>query len=1106
IVAARGATLDVSGATDLLDVHPMYLGMNAYADGRIAVPMVPATSGLTTPLFQSLAVPTQLDSNGGTITLKGSQALFVDATLLGEAGGPSALGGTLSISSGRFYPANTAKTTADINLVVTQSGLSIPIPFEPGTSAIGKAVLDGGGVAIPAMGYFAADTFLRGGFDALTLGGNVQFSGPVNIAARRYLKVATGGIIQADSAVTLAAPYVALGKPFVAPLQPQQTNWLFTQTDKAGTTTEHFPIPTFGAGSLTVQADLIDVGTLSLTGIGRASLTSTGDIRGNGYFNIAGDLFLQAGQIYPTTAGTFAITAFDYVSGGANKTGSVTIAGSAPRNAPLSAGGTLQIFGSTITHGGTLVAPIGSIQLGWDGTGTAPVNRLTNGNVPVTQQLTLLSGSVTSVAGIDHVTGAELLLPYGFNSDGNTWVDPFGVDITASGVASKSIVLSAANLTAEAGSVVDARGGGDLFAYRWVAGNGGSQDILASSGSFAVLRNFEANFAPYAPFNSSLDDANLASGEEGYVNSTLSVGDRIYLSGSPTLPAGYYTLLPARYALIPGARLVTPQSGTPIGRFTKDDGSQLVSGFLVNDLNSERTLNPLFSRFEVAPATTFLQRATYETSYANTFLKAGAEAVDAKVPRLPLDGGYVLFQGVSSMRLDGEVYARGASSGGRGGLIDIDTPLDIVIDSSGSSGGAGVLALSASRLSNYGAESLLIGGKRTFGDTSTAVQVRAGSITVNNAGAPLSGPEIILAANRGITLAPGATIEQSGTITSADALVVSASLSLSTIGQSLTFERGGTAISFPNGTPGNNRITSTVGGFITPAGGGTPTALTAGVPTALSVGSTVTLSAGGTISFASGTGGAIPVSIGDGALVRVSGDPNASTSRTAVAFWNQPTLSIGPGATLSGTSLTLDSTFAFTLDPAAKIDGDYVNLNSGQISMQFTNPGALQPTVGLVLTEGALQNFASTKALSLLSYSSIDLYGFGSFTAEGEFALHASSFRGFNQGGGTVSLNAEAITIDNSANVSALPGLAAATGALQFNAESLTIGANPVRMDQFTNVELNATSELLFTGSGGLTVQNAATVNTPLITAARSATQSLTAGGALNLLGGGTGT
>ncbi|RBP43623.1 filamentous hemagglutinin family protein [Roseimicrobium gellanilyticum] len=1096
IVAAAGAVLDVSGTSGVLDFHPSQLGLNYYLNGPLVLPMIPATSGINSPLFQGLGVPTRVDSDGGTMTFTGGEMLFVDATLRGGAGGPRALGGSLSVSSQRFVLPNTQETTADMNLVVTQRGPTIPVPFAPGESAIGKAVLGAGGLPVPGMGYFAVEDFLGGGFDSLTLGGNVKFSGLIDIHARGFLKVASGGVISADTLVKLSAPYVRLGQPFRPPLQSDQPNPLFEGTDVSGNNPSEYKFsPTWGTGSLQVTADTLDVGTLSLQGIGEARLFARGDIRGNGGLEIAGNLILQAGQIYPTTGAKFTIVAHDYATPAGLQQGSVTILGTGSQNTPLSAGGVLSIYASHIHQGGVLRAPIGTINLGWDGTGSAPISLIGGVAVATTQQLTLAAGSVTSVSAVDGITREELLIPYGFSPDGNVWVDPFGIDITAGGVPSKAVNLSARSLTTESGSLIDISGGGDLFAYRFIPGNGGGTDILGSTGSFAIIPGYAANFAPYAPFNDSAFDDNLTQGESGYVNDTLSVGDRVYLNGSPGLRAGVYTLLPARYALLPGAFLVTPASGGPIGTFTNADGSSFVAGYRFNDLNADRVLSPRFSRFEVAPASTMLQRAEYEGYLASTFLREGALAVGADVPRLPQDGGYLLLQASQAMRLDGNVNAR-AGHGGRGGLIDISSVLDILINDSGTGGGSGVLTLSASKLSSFGAESLLIGGFRTFGEAGTTVTVRSGNLTLDNPGGALSGPEIILAANKNLTLAPGSSVVQSGSLGSTDSLTVVGALELHGVGENITFARGGTPISFPNGTPGDNRITSTVGGTIT-AANGTTTTLAANTPTALAPGSTVTLNGAGTISFASGTGGSIPISLGDGALVRVSGDPAAVTKRGAVAASTQPNLMVGAGVRLQGASLTLDSTYATSLHSSATLTGESINLNSGQISVQFNSPGALQPTVGLVLSGHALDSLRSARTLSLLSYSSMDFYGTGGFTTQGSLTLHAAEIRGFNQGAGSVSFGASSILLDNAANVPVTGTAGAASGTLEFNAENIQIGANIMAVNRYASVVLTAGNELLFTGTGGLTAQQNVTVNTPVVSAARSAVQALTAGGAL---------
>src|SRR5690606_21430950 len=126
------------------------------------------------------------------------------------------------------------------------------------------------------------------------------------------------------------------------------------------------------------------------------------------------------------------------------------------------------------------------------------------------------------------------------------------------------INLSAKDLTTEEGSQIDLRGGGDLFAYRWVPGLGGTKDVLASNESFAVVPGYASPVAAQAPYNASPVTDSL-NGDTGYVNDGIKAGDQIYLSAESGLPAGVYTLLPARYALLEGAFLITPRASAPIG-------------------------------------------------------------------------------------------------------------------------------------------------------------------------------------------------------------------------------------------------------------------------------------------------------------------------------------------------------------------------------------------------------------------------------------------------------------------------------------------------------------------------------------------------------------
>ncbi len=1179
IVAEAGSSLKVNGASSQLDVLQ---------------PLTGATTAQNGNLSGSDYVSVREDSSGGSITLTGNDELFAGATLDGFAGGPAAAGGSLNISSS-FYTAGAQLAPTQTTLILTQSGAPFYVAGQSvtlqngqtvtagGTSlvvtgpsgsvsggplVIGNPVVDSNDNNVSANGYFAADKFNNGGFVSLTLGGTVQFSGPVSLTATNSIAIGGSGVLLADPAVatsslTLKAPYVALGQTFLAPVAPNEVSPVFTL---AGL----FAQPSFGQGSLNVEAsDLIDVGNLSLLNIGTANLdatfsgatqTTNGAIRGDGALDVAGAITMTAGQIYPPTATTFNITAYDYSTG----SGSVTILrGPGLPPLPLSAGGTLNIYATTINQGGVLRAPIGTIDLGKN-SNSSPVDPVSGQPWPSTQTLTLSAGSWTSVSAVDPVTGQDLTIPYGILLNGISWIDPTGTDITVAGngvagvgLPAKAVNLTATNVNDEPGSTVDLTGGGDLYAYRWVPGLGGSYDILnasydakdslydvgsgsknapSSSTSFAVIPGYSADYAPFAAYNTAIPTGATASNfsnpnpnpndpttsiiDAGYTSTGpgLSVGSQVHLNASNGLPAGTYTLLPARYALLPGAFLITPQSSVAVGTGTvsRADGSSLVSGYLSNHLSPTQ---PLLSSFEVDPQSVVLARAEYDPSTANNFFRQSAQAQQLAIPRLPIDAGQLVFNATQSLNIGGLLNAS-TPAGGRGSLVDISSPVDILIanqagiaDNPNFSG----LVLDPTALSNFGADSLLIGGVRQSTTTGTIVTVATNNLMVDNAGNALTGPDIILAANQSLTLAPGADVEQ-GTRTlpgPAEALQVGQQQILSN-GASFNVASGGSAIGFPQGTPladshgnpSNDAVTANVAATVTSADGKTTTSFTAGVSFTVPVGGTVTLNSGGQLT-ASGSV-SFPVFFGDGTLLRVSSDPSASISRPGVAnavssspAVNPVAMKIGSGATI-GTpggvgSVTLDSTNATTLASSATLSGSTINLGSGQISLQLTNPGSLQSTNGLVLTSDAvtaLQDSASS--LSLLSYSSIDIYGSGQIGSSGlaNLSLHAGEIRGFNPGSGAT-FAAQNILLDNSANGTG-PGPVSGQGGgtLTFNAGAGTIelGANQLAIDQYNTVNLQADGGVTVQGTGGLATQGALAIATPVISGAPGAKQTITAG------------
>jgi hypothetical protein len=647
----------------------------------------------------------------------------------------------------------------DTTLLVKQSGLTIGTPLPADATAIGQPLRGPGGAAVIGRGYFTAAAFAQSGMDSLSLGGKVQFSGATTINAPGSIMLAAGagGVLYADAAVSLNAASVSLGLAFAPPALPQ---------DLAGQLPFSNVAATSGPGSLQVSAGHVEIGTLTLQNISSATLAANnGNLIGDGILTIAGALTLTAGQIYAPTATQF--TAVAYGAGGSITT---QLSGG-PRQLPLSAGSTLSLYAATINQQGVLRAPIGTINLGWDGTGTAPMEALTGTTLPfpVTTQLTLGASSVTSVSAVDPITGLGVVIPYGESFDGASWIDPRGVDITAGGLPEKTINIQAVGINMSSGASVDLRGGGDLQAYQWIEGNGGTNDILNSSGSFAVIPGYQSDAAPYASYNTSSSTTNLIHpGGAGYVNNTLQAGDRIFLAASNNLAAGVYTLLPARYALLPGAVLVTPvKVSVPVGTQELPGGISYVSGYQFNDLNSTRTIPTLTSSYEVIGQSVINARSDYALFAANTFLKASAVSLNAAVPQLPQDSGYLLFQATQSMSLLGHVASTPLSSAGHGADIDIAAPLNFAITNAVGGSIPGTISLNSAALSAFGAESLLIGGKRTESGGAATLTVMSTNINVDNAGSTLSAKDLTLATKGIITLAANSQVSSTGTLANA---------------------------------------------------------------------------------------------------------------------------------------------------------------------------------------------------------------------------------------------------------------------------------------------------------------------------------------------------
>lgn len=686
---------------------------------------------------------THVTGDAGSISIKAPSAFF-DGTMKGgvEAGSQAAAGSfALKLyTEPNVFAQNAAfqGNPSQLNLVASGGGnfLAKAHLAKPGDSLSEIA-----GSANSEGSAFLDVNSLKT-FDRVTL----QSSGNSNNTAASIV-LGDGVSLATRRSITLDAPVISVaGKAYLNSAHVTLGNFdINNQTSVA---------PQSGAGSLDVNAQLIDLtGNLAVTGVNSLNLNSNGDIRMNGVLDSStfvggtnpqptaksltgslstlGDVTLTANQVYTSTLAQFAV----------NSPGTITVNpkdvqnpsnGSSP---VLSAGGLLALNAANIEQNGVLKAPMGEIDL--------------NGS----NSVTLAHGSITSVSAEGQT------IPFGLIQGGTGWY----YDLTGSGQVfvpfttppQKIVNLKGPNISVAAGSTVDLSGGGNLYAYEFFAGTGGTTNVLdpatAPANTFAIMPEM-SNFATYDP--QSTGTYAPAAGSK----TVLQDGAMVYLAGGNGLKAGYYSLLPASYALLPGAYRVTGFSGyqdmQPGQVSVQTDGTMIMAGkYAVAGTNIQ---NARWSGFAVSSGAIVRTQSEFHDSYANAFF-AGA--------RLPMDAGQLVVNASGNgaqLALNG-IFKTQAATGGQGAWIDFNGPAFDIVNVAGT-GTPGSVELITGMLDNLGAASLLIGGVRTSTASGMSIAVGAGNVTVENSGGPaLSGSEIILATNNEVKVKAGSNIQGSGT-------------------------------------------------------------------------------------------------------------------------------------------------------------------------------------------------------------------------------------------------------------------------------------------------------------------------------------------------------
>jgi filamentous hemagglutinin family protein len=879
-------------------------------------------------------------SNGGSIGFLAAEGMQLNGQLTAQgAGTKGAMGGSLTVTfdpGGRNGGLEGGYPSGDRDLIVAAS-LS-PTIVAPGTDAPTE---------LQGIARLPGQLIAQAGFDQLTFSArNLVVLDPTTaapvLAGYGQVLFESGVHLKPGASLTLDAPavgvvgsgHVDLGASYVA-----------VGTTDNDPLAQNTPTAVPGSGVLSLSANLIDlIGNVVVNGTSELRLQSSGDIRATGVFSLAdknyegaltaaANLDLTAQQIYPTTLADYALNA---VSPGGTI---ATHAAPGTAGAVLSAGGILTLNANEIDNGGVLRAPLGELQL------VAPTIRALPGSV--------LS---TSLAG--------QTVPFGETQGGIDWTYPLPIGVrvyNSSGAAlpSQNLVLQGSSINLAHGSTVDVSAGGDLLAFEFVPGPGGTRDVLSPAvnpNQFAIIPSLHTGFAPFDPLIST--------------GSTITPGEQIYLGGGGGLAAGFYTVLPARYALLPGSYLLHPVSGypgIPAGEtLTAPDGGTIVSGQL--GVYGTPFISATTSGYEIQPGSYAQQEAQFTLSLANSFFTAAAAAASSSStttvapPLLPMDAGALSVIASSSFVLDATLKAA-VSSTGRGAALQL-AGANLLVTDNPSQAGNGAVVVTPGQIEAFGAQTLIIGGQRQNTPGGVGIDVTASSVELA-AGTQLSGPELILAAQDLLKLDSGSKVTATGTLVGASggqfALDASSSLLRVSVGPQVTVTRGSTG-------GGMGQVDFASSATIT-----SPGSVTLDVGASAQAANTFDVS--GSLSLAAPS---IAIGAAPSTFSGVVFDPSHSATATLaeLVLTGRNSIDVYPNASFSTKSLTLATPLL-----QAATDGVSEQLSAGTIQL---NGGSTAASGAAAASGGTLQ----ISAQEIDAAGQMSLSGFSTATLSASHLFH----------------------------------------------------------------------------------------------------------------------
>lgn len=846
-------------------------------------------------------------------------------------------------------------------------------------------------------------------------------------------------------------------------------------------------LPKFYKSKLSINANAMDLGgQFMMDGFANVALNSKGDMRfvtpssydylrdpSNisratavpGLLQTTAELNLSAGQIYPATSNKFIVNAMSHYEASVLRTAddiedpettytisqlnelkgntiNVRKAENSKAQTPLSVGGSLVFNAETINQGGVIKAPQGEIILGASSSNDSEaLTRLSfaatnlDGSalkvqVPVVQTKTvnLLADSQTSVS------LENLLIPYGMTADSQN-LQYNGSASSEAGAATsidnlktspnKMLSINGQQVNLATGATINVAGGGDLQAQEWIAGTGGSRDVLAAyntsyaTGSATQVPLYSDGRPVYAIVKGV--QAQLAAYDPQFIADPL-IGKSVYLSGVEGLPAGTYTLLPARYATLPNAYRIV-QDTALVDSLARDntvlaDGTLRVSGYFKDNISGNKAARN--TTFLIQKPEVWQQYSQYQFTSLNNYF-ANNEAT--KLANLPKDAGQLVLNAQQGLSLGAKVNGQ-AVAGGLGADINIAAP-NLLIANKQTPNIEGFVRVDVDELNKLNAGRLVLGGTSTRQSNVDLLKATSTQVVVDTAGKALTANEIIIMAQ-----SPQPTEE-----------VPEPTVGAVTIKQNSILQ-----------AQGNSERVRT---------------------TPLQV---------GLLADFDDNGNDIDAANGNGALLRLSSGKEVLINRINVAGIDGEgdtttgNLSIGNNVSLLANSISLDATGNTNVAASAKLTAQSIDANGATVIFSENNSNQN----GLVLSSQLLQQLSAIDKVTIRSRSSMAFNGNVNINIPKELVLSAASLV---SDGGQSQINSERLTLANDLET----GLATTSdkkGHLVFNTKQFLLQDGNINLAGFDSFTVNATQGMATNGVSKLDANSAQVAfNTPVFTA-----------------------